>query len=148
MEIWNLLLDIVLLLIGALLLGGLFSRLGQTPIVGYLLAGMILGGPGSVRLLELERDLETIAELGVSLLLFSLGLEFSWSRLRRLGTKALVSGLAQIVITGLVGTLAAAGFGLPLREAVAVGAIVALSSTACVFTPADRTGRDRHATRP
>lgn len=92
MDVWKLLLDIVLLLGGALLLGGVCARLRQSPIVGYLLAGMLLGGPGSIHLVRGGREVETVAEMGVSLLLFSLGLEFSWGRLAALGRKTLLSG--------------------------------------------------------
>ncbi len=133
MDVWKLLFDIVLLLTGALVLGGLCTRLKQSPLVGYLVAGMLLGGPGSLRLISEGRDVETIAELGVALLLFSLGLEFSWPRLAALGRPALQSGVVQIVVTAFVGAVGPLLVGLPLRESVAVGAMVALSSTACVL---------------
>lgn len=130
---WNLLLDVVVLLGAALILGGLLARLGQSPLVGYILAGMILGGPGSIRLVKSEKEIEAIAELGVSLLLFSLGLEFSWSRLRALGSRALLGGVIQVVVTLLVATVVTSVFGLRFREAIAVGAMVTLSSTAAVL---------------
>ncbi|UCC30403.1 MAG: cation:proton antiporter [Phycisphaerales bacterium] len=133
MEFWKLIFDIVILLSGALLLGALFSRFGQSPLLGYLLAGMILGGPGSVDALKLEGDIEAIAELGVSLLLFSLGLEFSWSRLKTLGAKAALCGALQVLVGTIVGSVASLAFALPVGEAIAVGAMVALSSTACVL---------------
>ncbi|MCA9310485.1 MAG: cation:proton antiporter [Phycisphaerales bacterium] len=132
MDVWTLLFDMALLLTGALLAGGLCSRLGQSPIVGYLFAGMILGGPGSVDLLDLQDDIAAIAELGVSLLMFSIGLEFSWRRLVRLGGRTLLAGVLQVVVTAIV-IAAVAGFFLPTAESVAVGAMLALSSTACVL---------------
>jgi len=133
MGIWQVLLDIVLLLLGALVLGGIFSRLGQSALVGYLLAGMILGGPGSVKVIRFEKDVEAVAELGVSLLLFSLGLEFAWSRLRALGRRMLLAGVAQVVLTCVAGSIAAMLFGVGGAKAVAIGAMVSLSSTACVL---------------
>ncbi len=131
--VWEVLLDIVLLLAGALVLGGIFSRLGQSALVGYLLAGMLMGGPGSVQVIRFEKDVEAVAELGVSLLLFSLGLEFSWQRLRHLGLRTLLGGVAQVVLTCATAALAATLFGLGGMAAFAVGAMVALSSTACVL---------------
>ncbi len=133
LDLWHLLWEIVVLLGAALVAGGLCSRFGQSPLVGYLLAGMLLGGPGSFRVVHAEKDIETIAELGVSLLLFSLGLEFSWTRLVSLGSSALGSGVVQVLATAGLGTGVAFLFQLPLTEAIAVGAMVALSSTAGVL---------------
>ncbi|MEQ9411801.1 MAG: cation:proton antiporter [Fuerstiella sp.] len=133
MDLWILLGDIVLLLTACLLFGGLCSRLGQSPLVGYLVAGMLLGGPGSIQLVQSEQEIEAIAELGVALLLFSLGLEFSIERLRKLGVSPLAGGAAQVVLTVLIGAGAAWGFGLSIPEALAFGAMISLSSTAVVL---------------
>ena len=133
MDLWALLLEIVLLLAASLVVGAVFSRLGQSPLVGYLLAGMVLGGPGSARVVRAEPEIEVIAELGVSLLLFSLGLEFSFSRLKKFGAKTFVGGTLQVVVTMAAGTLAGWLFGLAWTGALVVGAMVALSSTAVVL---------------
>lgn len=133
MDLWTILRDIVVLLGASLLFGGVFSRFGQSPIVGYLLAGMFLGGPGSLHLVRSEREIEAISELGVALLLFSLGLEFSIERLKKLGAKPLIGGVAQVVLTMLLAFVGATTFGLGAKEAVAFGAMVALSSTAVVL---------------
>ena len=133
MDLWILLGDIVVLLTGALLLGGLFSRWGQSPLIGYLLAGMLLGGPGSLGAVGSAGEIEAIAELGVALLLYSLGLEFSLKRLRKLGSKPLVGGMIQVLLTMLCGAVAASLWGLPIRQALAFGGMIALSSTAVVL---------------
>lgn len=133
MEDWRILGDIVTLLAACLLLGGIASRLKLSPLVGYLLAGMLLGGPGSVRLVESEPQIEGIAELGVALLLFSLGLEFSLERLKQLGAKPLLGGGLQVVVTMLVGWLCAWPFAASGREALAFGVMISLSSTAIVL---------------
>lgn len=133
MNLWLILGDIVVLLAVSLLIGGVFSRFGQSPLVGYLLAGMMLGGPGSIHAVSSEREIEAIAELGVALLLFSLGLEFSVRRLRKLGAKPLLGGVAQVVLTILVVFAGGVLFGLSARPSIAFGAMVALSSTAVVL---------------
>jgi monovalent cation:H+ antiporter-2, CPA2 family len=69
-ELWTLLGDIVMLLAACLLAGGVLSRFGQSPLIGYLLAGMLLGGPGSLHAVGSEHEIEAIAELGVALLMF------------------------------------------------------------------------------
>ncbi|MCB0328893.1 MAG: cation:proton antiporter [Bdellovibrionales bacterium] len=133
MSFWSHVLDIVLLLFGCVAAGGIASRLGQSPIVGYLLAGMLLGGPAGFYLIGSQGEIELIAELGVSLLLFSLGLEFSWERLKAMGPAALLSGALQVTLTLLVFALSFWLLGFNASEAVALGATLSVSSTACVL---------------
>ena len=97
METWDMLLEIIILLLGCLMAGSLMAWLKQSPLVGYLLAGMVLGGPGSFGIVKGEEHIESIAELGVALLLFSLGLEFSWKRVVGFGKTTLLAGAAQVV---------------------------------------------------
>lgn len=127
MTFWHLLMEIILLLGAAFVLGAVAQRLKQSAIIGYLVAGMLMGP-----LLFNTQAVKDVAELGVALLLFSIGLEFSFGRLKRLGRVALGGGSLQVVITM---TVFALGFLLfkPLPQALALGAIVALSSTAVVL---------------
>ncbi len=133
MGAWNFLLDVVVLLGACLLLGAVATRFRQSPLVGYLIAGAALGGPGSLGIVQSGGEIETIAELGVALLLFSLGLEFSWRRLLSLGFRTLVVGAAQVVVTLMVAAGVAMAFSLGPAEAIVVGSMIALSSTACVL---------------
>ena len=127
MDLWYFAMELVMLLGGAFLLGALAQRFKQSPIVGYLLAGTIIGP-----LLFNAEAVNQSAELGVSLLLFSIGLEFSFQRLRQMGRLAFGGGSLQVAatmgITGLVLSL-----WLKLPQALTFGAIVALSSTAVVM---------------
>jgi K+:H+ antiporter len=132
MEPWELLLDVVLLLGACLVVGFIFARIGQNPLVGYLLAGMALG-PGALEMIQPGEEMNTIAELGVSLLLFSIGLEFSWIRLRSLERKIWFVGIAQIVVTMAAAGGAAYAFTGNTRLSVAIGMMISLSSTACVL---------------
>ncbi|MFO7632764.1 MAG: cation:proton antiporter [Caldilinea sp.] len=127
MDLWYFLMEIFLLLGIAFFLGSVAQRFRQSNIVGYLLAGAILGP-----LLPDTGAVANTAEIGVSLLLFSIGLEFSFQRLRRLGAMALGGGSLQIVITIVLVTLLARRF-ISWREALTLGALVALSSTAIVL---------------
>lgn len=133
MDLWVILRDIVVLLGACLLVGGVFARFGQSPLAGYLLAGMFLGGPGSVHAVSSEHEIEAIAELGVALLLFSLGLEFSIDRLKKLGARPLMGGAAQVILTMLLAFAGASIFSLGFKESIAFGAMIALSSTAVVL---------------
>jgi CPA2 family monovalent cation:H+ antiporter-2 len=127
MDLWNFLMELVMLLGGAFVLGALAQRLKQNPIVGYLLAGTIIGP-----LLFNADVVNQSAELGVSLLLFSIGLEFSFNRLKMMGRLAFGGGTLQVAGTlGSVCLLLLAF--LPLSQALTIGAIVSLSSTAVVM---------------
>jgi CPA2 family monovalent cation:H+ antiporter-2 len=129
---WPLLLDLVLLLSAAMLLGALAERLRQSVLVGYLVAGILLG-PHTLGLIPTRAEVETLAELGVALLLFTIGLEFSWRRLRRTGKEGLLGGSAQVIVTLMLVCGGAMLIGLDMRSSLAVGAIIALSSTATVI---------------
>ncbi len=126
-DIWLVLVEFIGVLAAALVLGALAERLKQSAVIGYLAAGVLLGP-----LLFQKQAIMGFADLGVALLLFSIGLEFSFRRLRSLGRVALVGGSLQIGLTMLV---FAAGLALvwPWSRGVALGAIVALSSTAVVL---------------
>ncbi len=129
---WNVLFDILILLLTAMVLGVICERLKQSSILGYLAAGTLLG-PNAFEVISSDSEVAALAELGVALLLFTIGLEFSWRRLRSLGGAALGGGAAQIAVTIAIGTLVAMIFGQHWRTATTLGAIVALSSTACVL---------------
>ncbi|MCC6157858.1 MAG: cation:proton antiporter [Deltaproteobacteria bacterium] len=134
---WPTLLEILLLLGLAFVVGACMERLGLSAVVGYLIAGVI-AGPW----LFAENVVRDLSELGVSLLLFSIGLEFSLARLRSLGKIAFGGGAAQVAATLAVFAVPIAVF-RGTGEAVALGAMAALSSTAVVLrTLADRAELD------
>jgi CPA2 family monovalent cation:H+ antiporter-2 len=108
------------------------ARLGQSALVGFLLAGVLIG-PYGLALVRNVGAIRTMAELGVALLLFTIGLELPWRRLRALGTRGAGAGVLQIVLTGSAATLIGRAVGIPLPASTALGLIIALSSTAVVF---------------
>ncbi len=133
MDIWATIAGILALLALATVLGAVLERLRQSAILGYLVAGTIIG-PNVLDLVHANGTVRGLAELGVALLLFTIGLEFSWRRLRDIGPAALKLGLAQILLTiALTWILAQMLAGLSWQASVAIGAILALSSTACVL---------------
>jgi len=131
-EIWDVLFQLVILLASALTIGMLFERFGQSAILGYLLAGMFLG-PGVFNLVSAESGVPVIADLGVSMLLFAIGLEFSARRLFGLGPAAIYGGTFQVAGTLGIAALICLAFGAEGKTALAFGCAVALSSTACVL---------------
>jgi len=110
-----------------------FQRLKQPVILGYLLAGMMVGP--YVTLIPVEADratTETLAELGVILLLFSIGLEFSIRRLLRVGPSVAVTALFDVTVMAFLGVSAAYLLGWTQREALYTGALLAISSTTII----------------
>jgi len=137
MEIWETIAKLVLLLSVAFVLGTTAQRLKQSSIIGYLLAGTILGPT-----LFDRQALSHWGELGVSLLLFSIGLEFSLGRLKRLGAMALLGGILQVAVTLTIFALIFS-FQHAIGPAVALGEMLAVSSTAIVLrTLMDRAEMD------
>ena len=130
--IWDALRDVLLLLLVALLLGTVAERLRQSAIVGYLIAGMVIG-PNVLGWISKQQEIYHIAELGVALLLFVIGLEFSPKRLLELGKRSIGTGVLQIIVTAVATWGIAWGIGIGGREAVVIGMMIAMSSTACVL---------------
>lgn len=131
-DVWSDLWDILLLLSAALLFGTLAERFGQSAIVGYLVAGTLVS-PHVLNWVAPETELYSIAELGVALLLFAIGLEFSPRRLQSLGSIVLKTGILQVGVTAAIGIGAALTWRLATSEALIVGMMVVMSSTACVL---------------
>jgi CPA2 family monovalent cation:H+ antiporter-2 len=123
---------LAVLLIGAAGISYLCTRIGLVPIVGFVIAGALVG-PNALSLVSDPDLIEQTAEIGVIFLLFGIGLELSVDRLRRLGALLFGGGAVQVVLTiGLV-TGACLAFGVDLRNAVFTGCLVSLSSTAIVL---------------
>ena len=121
----------VLLVAGTLIALG-SARLGVVPIVGFLAAGAVIG-PGGVGLIGDIDLVNQSADIGVMLLLFTLGIEFNLRRVRRLAPLILGGGAIQVgLTTGLV-TMVVMAFGVEWRTALFTGLLVSLSSTAIVL---------------
>jgi CPA2 family monovalent cation:H+ antiporter-2 len=131
-EVWEVLFQLLALLGASLVIGMLFERFRQPAILGYLIAGMLLG-PQGFGVVSRDSGVPVIAELGISLLLFAIGLEFSARRLIRLGPIAGLGGSLQVITTLALATGAGLLVGVDLKAALCLGAAIALSSTACVL---------------
>ena len=130
--VWDALRDVILLLLVALLFGTIAERFRQSVIVGYLIAGTVVG-PNVLGWISKQQEIFYIAELGVALLLFVIGLEFSPRRLLELGKKSLGTGVAQILVTAAITWVIARFVGINVQEALVIGMMIAMSSTACVL---------------
>lgn len=125
--------------LAAALIGGLVARLARLPVlIGYLVAGVVVGPhtPGFVAKAE---SVHAVAELGVALLMFAVGIHFSLKDLRALWRTAVFGGGAQIMGTILMGLLAGLGLGWGLYGGVFLGSL-ALSSTAVMMKVLEERG--------
>ena len=136
--------DLLLFLAAAGVIVPLFQRLRISPVLGFLAAGVLLGpfGLGSLAAdipiagfltISDPEEIGAIAELGVVLLLFMIGLELSLDRLKRLRRFIIGLGGLQVLLTGAVIAGVARAFGLPVEASIVLGLALALSSTAVVL---------------
>ncbi|TET92381.1 MAG: potassium transporter KefB, partial [Desulfobacteraceae bacterium] len=107
-------------------------RLRVPTIVGFLLTG-ILAGPYGLGLVKAVHEVEILAEVGVVLLLFTIGIEFSLERLLQIKKSVLMGGSIQVLLTLLVTFVIARQLGQPIGESIFIGFLISLSSTAIVL---------------
>ena len=110
----------------------LFQRLRQPVVLGYILAGLIVGPHVPIPLVADRSTVQTLSELGVILLMFALGLEFSLRKLVQVGPTAGITAVVQSSIMVWLGFIAGRAFGWTVLESVFAGAIVAMSSTTII----------------
>src|SRR5213594_860240 len=132
MEQLHILRDLAVIFAGSLLVILVFYRLKLPALPGFIVAGILLG-PNALGLVSDAKDVEGLAEVGVILLLFTIGIEFSLSRLKEMGRQILVGGFSQMGFTILATLAAGLAFLGGWRLALFLGFLIALSSTAIVL---------------
>lgn len=128
MEDVRLIVDLVMGLGAATIAGLIARRLGLPALIGYILAGLIIG-PHTPGLVADQGRVIQVANLGVALLMFALGVEFSLSGIVRVRRAALLGGGIQIPLTILLGTLAGLAAGWNIGAALVLGGVFAISSS-------------------
>jgi len=135
-------LAIIMMVAGVITL--LFHRFKQPVVLGYILAGMIVGPHTPPFPLITDRHtIQTLSELGVVFLLFSLGLEFSLRKLKQVGATAFVAALTEIVLMLWLGYEIARAFGWSEMDALFLGAMLSISSTTIIVKALDELGLKR-----
>ncbi len=110
----------------------ILARLGLPTIVGFLLTGVIIGPYGFGLVTELN-TVETLSQIGIVLLLFTIGLEFSVTRILNIRREGLFGGGLQVALTSLIVLALGLILGMPFSVALLLGFIISLSSTAIVL---------------
>jgi len=124
--------DLVVILAVAVAVVTVLRRLHVPSIAGFIIAGIIVG-PYSLGLIRDLHQVKLLAEIGIVLLLFGIGLELSLDRVRRLWRPIIFGGGVQVGITIILVSLLALFLGRDVRSGILVGFIIAVSSTAIVL---------------
>jgi len=134
--------DLAVVMIVAGLVTIVFHRLKQPVVLGYIIAGVIIGPhTPPYALIHDEANINTLSELGVILLMFSLGLEFSLRKLTRVGVPALIAALLEILVLFWVGYEIGHFFDWPLLDSIFLGAMLSMSSTTVIIKVLSELGK-------
>ena len=132
MHDFSLIKDIVLILLVSIPVIVIFNRIHLPSIVGFLIAGMILGPFGFQIITNLD-EIGIMAEIGIILLLFSIGLELSLKELLNIKKILIIGGGLQVILTIILSAVIIYLIGLNAKEAIFLGMLISLSSTAIVL---------------
>jgi len=124
--------ELLIVLTATIAIVFLFHKLRVPAIVGFLLAGVVIG-PGVLGLIKSAHQVEMLAEIGLALLLFTIGVEFSLASILSMQRRILWAGFLQVSLTILAVLLIAIAFGVAPKVGVFYGFLVALSSTTIVL---------------
>ena len=125
--------DLSLIVVFGLVLGAIAHRLGQPMLLGSIAAGILLGPHTGFITISDPHEIELLAEIGIALLLFSIGIEFSFAALREVRRVALAGTAIQMLLTGVFGFAIGRFFGFGDVESAWLGALIAVSSTMVVL---------------
>jgi len=124
--------EFLIILIAATVVALVFERIRLSVILGFLLAGVVIG-PHGLKLITDSERIHIFADIGVILLMLTIGLEFSFARLKGLRNLGVFGGGAQIILSIAIAVLVARWWGWSYYAGFVLGAVVALSSTAIVL---------------
>ena len=133
MDVANLIWELMVVVTAGAVSATICRRFGLSLLAGYLVVGAIVGQGGLNLLVHPQHEVELVAEAGALFLLFSVGIEFSFGELRKLGRFFLIAGAVQMVMVAAPLTVTARLLGLGPQAALLAGCAGALSSTVLVF---------------
>src|SRR5687767_10438449 len=136
--------DLAVIMIVAGLVTIVFHRLKQPVVLGYIIAGVIIGPhTPPFPLVKDQETIGTLSELGVILLMFSLGLEFSLRRLRQVGGAALIAAGLEISLMAWLGYQIGGLFGWGTMDRIFLAAMVSISSTTIIVKALSHLGKTK-----
>lgn len=133
--------DLALILITGAIITLIFRKIKQPLVLGYIIAGFLIGPHFSMTPTIADNDnIKTLAEIGVIFLLFSLGLEFSFKKLLRVGGAASITALVEIACITVAGYFLGRHMGWSLMDSLFLGGMLASSSTTIIIRAFDELG--------
>jgi len=133
--------DLALILIAGAIVTLLFRRIKQPLVLGYIIAGFLVGPHLSLTPTVADtNNIKTLADIGVIFLLFSLGLEFSFKKLMRVGGAASVTAFVEIIFITFVGYFTGRWMGWSVMDSLFLGGMLASSSTTIILRAFDELG--------
>ena len=130
--VFSILADVLIIFFIALVVGMVFNRFKVPAVVAFILTGIIVG-PYGLGIIQGQEQVESLAEIGIILLLFTIGLEFSFKNLWKIRLIAVLGGAIQIGLSFIFFCSVSLALGIPMAESIILGFLFALSSTAIVL---------------
>jgi monovalent cation:H+ antiporter-2, CPA2 family len=131
--------DLAIVMIVAGVVAVLFRQFNQPVVLGYILAGLIIGPHmPMIELIHDEKTIDTLAQLGVIFLMFTLGLEFNLGKLQKVGATAFIAATMEILLMILAGL-----FGWSQTDSIFLGAILSISSTTVIIKTLEGLGKTK-----
>lgn len=126
--------DLAVLMLAAGFISILFHRLNQPVVLGYIIAGVIIGPhTPPFSFISNQESIQTLAQLGVVFLMFSLGLEFSFRDLKKVGASVFIIALGEIIVMSWLGYEIGKAFDWRIVDSLFLGGILAISSTTIII---------------
>jgi CPA2 family monovalent cation:H+ antiporter-2 len=136
--------DLAVVMIVAGLVTVIFHRLKQPVVLGYIVAGVIMGPhTPPYSFIKDEETVSTLSEMGIILLMFSLGLEFSLGKLKRVGATAFIAAAMEILLMLGIGYQIGRWFGWSQMDSIFLGAMLSISSTTIIVKALAELGKSK-----
>lgn len=123
--------DLVVVMVVAAAVTIIFYRLKQPVVLGYLLAGLVIG-PGALALIHDAESIHGLADLGIIFLMFAVGLEFDLKKLRKVGIPAAFVAATEVVVMLVIGYYVGRWMGWSELDSIFLGAVISISSTTII----------------
>src|SRR6516164_5037009 len=133
--------DLALILVTGAITTLIFKKIKQPLVLGYIIAGLLVGPHFSITPTVVDRhNIETLAQIGVIFLLFSLGLEFSFKKLIRVGASSTITAFTEILFILVGGYLTGKWMGWSKMDSIFLGGMLASSSTTIIIRAFEELG--------
>ena len=140
-ELPDLIKDLALILIVASVVTLLFKKLNQPLVLGYIVAGFVVSPHMPLTMSVIDKaDIQTWADIGVMFLLFSLGLDFSFKKILKMGMAPVIAAVSIVFSMAMLGMIVGHAFGWERMDCIFLGGMLAMSSTTIIYKAFDDMG--------